>query len=340
MQIVYKKINEVKPYDKNPRNNDDAVPGVMASIEQFGFKVPCVIDKEGVLITGHTRLKAAKRLGIKEIPCVIADDLSEAQIKAYRLADNKVSEVATWNDDLLKAELDDILDIDMESMGFDIEIEDITEEIETKFHRELTFDAYNLSDVDMGMLTEKGMPILRKTDHIPKDLLSFNYMLNKNDFKKGIHFYIDDYQFERIWNSPYKYLERMALFDCVLTPDFSTYTDMPLPMQIWNIYRSKMVGQIMQNYGLTVIPTLQWCTEESFPWAFDGIEPGGVVSVSTIGVKTNKDATKIWIAGMDEAIKQLNPSHVVVYGGDIGYKFDCGVTYIANHNTERMRNKG
>lgn len=194
MQIVYRKINEVKPYEKNPRNNNAAVPGVMASIKEFGFKVPCVIDKDGVLITGHTRLKAAKKLGIKEIPCVIADDLTEAQIKAYRLADNKVSEVATWDDDLLKGELDDILDIDMESMGFDVEIEDLTEPIDREFHREKTLDAYNLHEVDLDRITEKGMPIIKKTDHIPKELMSFNYMLNRDEFNKGIHFYVDDYQ--------------------------------------------------------------------------------------------------------------------------------------------------
>lgn len=94
----------------------------------------------------------------------------------------------------------------------------------------------------------------------------------------------------------------------------------------------------MQDNGIIVIPTLQWCREDTFEWAFDGIEPGGVVSVSTIGVKRQEAAGKIWWAGMDEAMKQLQPSHVVVYGGDIGYKYDCGTTYIENHNVERLRN--
>ena len=91
MQIVEKKIEEIKPYEKNPRKNDGAVDAVANSIEQFGFRVPVVIDKDNVIVCGHTRYKAAKKLGLDTVPCVIADDLTEEQIKAYRLADNKVS---------------------------------------------------------------------------------------------------------------------------------------------------------------------------------------------------------------------------------------------------------
>lgn len=134
-------------------------------------------------------------------------------------------------------------------------------------------------------------------------------------------------------------IARYGMFDCVLTPDFSLYLDMPLAMQIWNVYRSRLIGQIMQDAGVTVIPTLQWADERSFDFCFDGIEPGGVVSVSTIGVKHDKNAGGVWFAGMDEAIKRLRPSHVVCYGGDIGYKFPCSVSYIANHNTERIGGK-
>lgn len=161
-------------------------------------------------------------------------------------------------------------------------------------------------------------------------------MLTSKDFEKGIHFYIDDYQFERIWQSPDKYIDKLSRFDCVLTPDFSLYMDMPLAMQIWNVYRSRLIGQIMQDAGLTVIPTLQWADARSYAFCFDGIEPGGVVSVSTIGVKRDKDARKIWFDGMDEAVKRIAPSCVVVYGGDIGYDFSCETIYIANHNVERF----
>lgn len=118
LEVIYKKIDELIPYENNPRNNDGAVEAVAKSIKEFGFKVPIVIDKEGVIAAGHTRLKAAKELGLKEVPCVIADDLTPEKIKAFRLADNKVSELAEWDLFSLENELQDIPNIDMKEFGF------------------------------------------------------------------------------------------------------------------------------------------------------------------------------------------------------------------------------
>lgn len=122
MEIIYKKLSELHPYKNNPRKNDSAVDAVAASIKEFGFKVPVVIDKDGMIVAGHTRYKAAKKLKINEIPCIVADDLTDEQIKAFRLADNKVGELAEWDFDLLSDELDGILDIDMSEFGFDLDI--------------------------------------------------------------------------------------------------------------------------------------------------------------------------------------------------------------------------
>lgn len=123
MKIIYKKVADIIPYENNPRNNEKAVDYVANSIKQFGFKNPIIIDKENVIVAGHTRLKAAEKLGIEEVPCIMADDLNEEQIKAFRLADNKVSEIATWDLDKLDLELEDI-NIDMSEFGFgDINIE-------------------------------------------------------------------------------------------------------------------------------------------------------------------------------------------------------------------------
>ena len=119
MQIVNKQITEIKPYEKNPRRNDAAVKYVAESIKEFGFKIPIVIDKDGVIVCGHTRYKAARKLKIDIVPCIMADDLTEEQIKAFRLADNKVSEKAEWDFDLLDGELADIVNIDMFGLGFE-----------------------------------------------------------------------------------------------------------------------------------------------------------------------------------------------------------------------------
>lgn len=114
-------IKDIRPYEKNARNNKNSVEKVTQSIKEFGFKVPIVIDKDNVIVCGHTRYEAAKKLKMKEIPCVIADDLTENQIKAYRLADNKVAEFSTWDFDILKDELFAIDDIDMSDFGFDLD---------------------------------------------------------------------------------------------------------------------------------------------------------------------------------------------------------------------------
>lgn len=120
MKIVEKGLSDLKPYENNPRINDEAVEPVAESIKQFGFKVPIIIDSNGVIIAGHTRFKAAQLLEMKKIPCVIADDLTPEQIKAFRIADNKTAEFAEWDFELLAEELESLtaFDIDMSSFGF------------------------------------------------------------------------------------------------------------------------------------------------------------------------------------------------------------------------------
>ena len=132
LEITYKNIDEIIPYENNPRKNDEAVQYVANSIKQFGFKVPIIIDKENVIVAGHTRYKAANELGLKEVPVILADDLTEDQIKAFRIADNKVGEKAGWDLDKLKLELEDIdLDIDMTEFGFgEFELSMLTEDMD------------------------------------------------------------------------------------------------------------------------------------------------------------------------------------------------------------------
>lgn len=138
MNITNIPLKNLKPYENNPRKNDDAVKYVAESIKEFGFKVPIVIDKNNVIVAGHTRYKAAKKLKMSEVPCIIADDLTDEQIKAFRLADNKVAEKAEWDFDLLNTELDDIIDLDMELFGFEDALQDDAEEaVEDEFEVEL-----------------------------------------------------------------------------------------------------------------------------------------------------------------------------------------------------------
>ena len=147
MKIIMKDVADLIPYINNPRKNDDAVDMVASSINNFGFKVPIVIDGNNEIVSGHTRLKAAKKLGLEKVPCIVADDLSEQQIKAFRIADNKVSELAVWDNDLLKIELDGLQDVftgfddnDFELINFENIAYKEKEPVEKKTQLTVTFE--------------------------------------------------------------------------------------------------------------------------------------------------------------------------------------------------------
>lgn len=135
MEIIMKPISELQTYDNNPRLNDRAVDPVAKSIEEFGFKVPILLDKDNVIIAGHTRLRAAKKLGMTEVPCIMCDDLNPEQVKAFRLVDNKVAEFADWDLAKLQMELGDI-EMDMEEFSFfelpEIDIDDYLKDKQDK----------------------------------------------------------------------------------------------------------------------------------------------------------------------------------------------------------------
>lgn len=337
MQIVNVPIGELKPYENNPRINDKAVEYVAESIREFGFKVPMVITPDKVIIAGHTRLAAAFSLGMEEIPCVMADDLTEEQVRAFRLADNKVAEQAGWDLRKLDIELSQIKTIEMKK--FDFRIPKIRRELGKMEQaeadaaagiepldggyfgdeRERTYNSVNLHDYDPYRTDGfYQMPIVGGCDYVPEDMIGFKYVKARNIIPEetAVHFFIDDYQFERIWNQPAVYvgmlLDRGC--ECALTPDFSLYMDMPRAMMIWNVYRSRLIGQIMGDAGIKVIPTLQFADRESFKFCFDGILPGGVVATSNVGVVKDPDAIKVFVEGMDEAIKRIHPEKILCYG--------------------------
>ena len=182
MNIVYKKLSEITPYENNPRKNDEAVEKVANSIKEFGFKVPLVINSGGVLITGHTRYKASQLLGLNEVPCIIADDLTEEQQKAYRLADNKVSEFADWDFNMLDKEITE-LDIDMEKFGFELDNIDIDQ-----FGTDFSLNNSEKSNIEQitFLLTTEQMQVIRKAMEMVKDEI---YETFGNNNKNGNEIY-------------------------------------------------------------------------------------------------------------------------------------------------------
>lgn len=187
------------------------------------------------------------------------------------------------------------------------------------FERDRTNKLYNLHI--MSGLTHINdfweMPIIKRDDFIPGDLMSFNYCLNrKPDKNTAIHFFIDDYQFSRVWNAPERYVEAFKKFGGILTPDFSCYTDMLTPQIIYNIYRSRLIGAYYQTQNIKVIPTISWSFSDSFRYAFKGIEKGSTVAISTVGIMRNKFSKMLFDNGVKEMINQIEPENIILYGSD------------------------
>lgn len=333
LKIEYIKTSALIPYENNPRHNDDAVGAVAESIKEFGFKVPIVIDRDNVIVTGHTRCKAAKMLGLQKVPCIRADDLNEDEIKAFRLADNKVSELATWDNTKLVLELSDI-DMDMSGFGFEIpdiepfELDDDSMDEEEPEESGLNYDletqekVENILNLGYGQYEGVGkydIPQLKPVYNLPevKEWIGFNYVMSdENPEGKAVHFFIDDYQFERVWNNPEKYMEKLKNYVCVATPDFSPYGDMPFICQLFNHYRKHWIGAYWQEHGLTVIPTIRCSTDpRSLDWYLDGEPHEGIVMMSSMwGGKYSDEAKQEY----DLMKKTLNPKKVFVYGNGKG----------------------
>ena len=130
-------------------------------------------------------------------------------------------------------------------------------------------------------------------------------------------------------------------FDCVLSPDFSLYLNMPMAVKIWNVYRSRAIGSFWQSQGLNVIPTLQWADPATYDFCFSGIGKGGMVAVSTLGTAKGRMSKYLWKAGMGEAIKKLRPHTIIIYGSPIPFNFgDINVIYYENETIKRLRGYG
>lgn len=164
------------------------------------------------------------------------------------------------------------------------------------------------------------IPVIAKTviqkDELKKAaLISFNNALSSAASEEiGVHFFIDDYQFERIWKAPSKYINVLSKFSFMLAPDFSIYANFPVSIQIYNHYRKHWCASYFQQHGITVIPTIAWGDSASYEWCFDGEPSQSTVAVSSVGALTNLKSTELFINGYKEMQRRLNPGAVLFYG--------------------------
>lgn len=149
----------------------------------------------------------------------------------------------------------------------------------------------------------------------PFEMLGFNYALTeKRPQDKILHFFVDDYQFERVWNDPNKYLPVLERFKAVVMPDFSTYTDFPKVVQMFNHYRNLWLARYWQENGITVIPNINFSDEQSFEWVFDSIPQHSAVCLSTVGCWLQKEAKRLWLLGYEQMLKRVQPKKILLYG--------------------------
>lgn len=325
-QIVYKNVDELIPYQNNPRINKEAVKYVSESIKNYGFRNPIILDKNNVIIAGHTRLESAKKLNIKQVPCIVADDLSEKQAKALRLLDNKTAEFSEWDFDLLKDELEGLdfedLDIDWgiyenEVNGFSDYENNEEEQILAPSCQHNVFENQEIMQFESN--NKYGFPEIEGTQTSGDKMLRFMDWMGCEDPENYVaHFYYDDYRFMSAWREPNKYVDRLKKFKAVVSPDFSLYTDFPKALQILSCYRRQWCGAYWQSLGIDIIPDVVWGDKETFEFCFDGIPKNSTVAVSTVGVKRNPDwngkNSTLFIDGYNEMIKRLNPKTVILYG--------------------------
>lgn len=159
------------------------------------------------------------------------------------------------------------------------------------------------------------IPQIEVTHFESCEFIGFNYAAQaKKREEKGIHFFLDDYQFERLWKTPDRYLSMLYDFKYVMTPDFSTYTDFPKIIQIYNHYRKHWIGAYLQENGIDVIPTISWSTPDSYEWCFDGEPTSGAVAVSSVGTQKSKKTKELFISGYKEMVRRLQPEIIIFYG--------------------------
>lgn len=354
MNIIEKPISELKPYKNNPKiHTESQIQQIVKSIELTkGLRQPIVIDKDNVIVCGHGRYEACKRLGLENVPCELVDDLTDDEVKAYRLIDNRISE-GEYDLAMEYEELQEIESIDMDDFDFDLpELEAEIEQQEQehiKNKEDTRFNVRNILNLEKGQFEGVGkydMPALEPVTDLPeiKEWISFNYVLSDdNPEGKAVHFFIDDYQFERIFNQPEKYVDKLKQYVCVATPDFSPYGDMPLIAQMWNHYRKQWVGAWLQAHGVAVIPTVRASTDKrSLEWYLDGIPKGGIVIMSSMwtGDESTIEISQTEYLTMKKTIK---PKKIFIYGkdtGNMGITKRDNVEYIQNFTAKRWNDNG
>jgi hypothetical protein len=185
------------------------------------------------------------------------------------------------------------------------------------------------------------VPVLRATHSIPDKIISFNFALSSAADNGGyVHFFIDDYQFERVWRNPERYLAFLSRYKGIVAPDFSLFIDMPLAMQIWNVYRNRVIAAYYAQSGIDVIPSVGWSDERSYSFCFEGLPKGGSIAISTNGCLSSKESVYYFTEGFNKMLEVLKPTTILSYGRSVKQVYDTCKTRIVQFDSYSQILKG
>lgn len=344
MEVEYIQVGNLKPYEKNARKHEEYdISAIAESIKTFGFRDPIgVWSEQNIIVEGHGRYEAAKKLGMNEVPCIRLDDMTDEQRRAYGLAHNKTAELSEWDIDLLNGELDTLLDFNMEDFGFDLHLDDDPVVKDTKVLdpscQHNVFENQELKQYPTNSFY--GMPNIKATHTVGDKMLRFMDWKEVKDPENYIaHFFYDDYKFINAWREPEKYIEKLKMFKAVMSPNFSVYTDFPRALQILACYRRQWCGAFWNDNGIDVIPNVVWGDKDSYEYCFDGIPKHSTVVISTLGKKIdpmwNGTEGNLFLDGYNEMMKRLEPTAILAYGNP--YEgLEGNVTFIKPYYREKF----
>ncbi|OYD65972.1 UNVERIFIED_ORG: ParB-like nuclease family protein [Burkholderia sp. CF145] len=347
-QVERRALEHLIPNARNARTHSDAqVAQIAASMREWGWTNPVLVDEDGTVIAGHGRILAARVLGWSEAPVMVARGWTAAQKRAYMIADNRLAENAGWDAKLLTVEMQDLnaegfdlgligfSDRDLESMmapavGDEEGIDEVSGDLpgahalkdDMAFPSELP---WNIPEFRRDMLADipAGLDSWAGRDATPDDGKTNWLWQWRSDSLRGmprerfmIGFYVDDTRFECLWDAPAEYVGKMLNLGCTvaLSPNYSLWADQALAVQLWNTYRARWVGRYLQEAGIAVIPDVNWSLDASFEFCFLGIPVGAPAISVQLQTLNNPQEVVNAARGLGVALERLKPERVLVYG--------------------------
>jgi len=317
LKIEYIEIAKLNHYENNSKiHTKEQIEHIANSIKEFGFNDPLgVAGEDNIVLEGNGRVEAAKLIGLEKLPCVRLDHMTKEEQQAYVIAHNSINLETGFNNEVLLKELDKLKDFDFKDFGLNTDDYLKNIDLNDNYYKEmLSLNKQKLVRSEFETMGKYDMPIIRKQVIDIEDIKLINFNnIKYNDDKntnRTVQFFTHDYRFDYVYSHPMLAVEKLKQYYCLLSPDYSLYTDMPLALQIKNTFKNRWCGAYWQSLGLNVIPTIEWGDERSFDFCFDGVEEGSIVAVSTYGKQKIEEE---FMKGYNEMLKRIKPCAIICY---------------------------